>query len=62
MTRLEARVQAEGAGPIRNSFMLALGPDLVLAFPGGRGTADMVRQASEAGVAFDCVGTDGELV
>ena len=34
------------AGPIRNQVMLdASRPDLVLAFPGGRGTADMVRRA-----------------
>jgi len=39
------------AGPIRNRWMLYDGlPDLVLAFPGGRGTADMVRRATEAGV------------
>jgi hypothetical protein len=39
------------AGPIRNARMLAEGkPDLVLAFPGGRGTADMVRKAEAAGV------------
>lgn len=38
------------AGPIRNSWMLLLEPDLVLAFPGGKGTADMVRQAKAAGV------------
>lgn len=39
------------AGPIRNAQMLAEGrPDAVLAFPGGRGTADMVRQARAAGV------------
>lgn len=38
------------AGPIRNSAMLALKPDLVVAFPGGRGTADMVAQAREAGI------------
>lgn len=50
------------AGPIRNSAMLALGPDMVLVFPGGRGTADMVRQAAEAGVPFEIVGGDGELV
>jgi UDP-N-acetylmuramoylalanine-D-glutamate ligase len=31
--------------------MLDVGkPDLVVAFPGGRGTADMVRRAKEAGV------------
>lgn len=39
------------AGPIRNAQMLREGtPDLVLAFPGGRGTADMIRQAQAAGV------------
>lgn len=36
------------AGPIRNAVMLAKGnPDIVVAFPGGRGTADMVRRAHE---------------
>ena len=39
------------AGPIRNRRMLEEGkPDLVVAFPGGQGTADMVRQAEKAGV------------
>lgn len=39
------------AGPIRNQRMLDEGkPDLVVAFPGGRGTADMVRRGKEAGV------------
>jgi hypothetical protein len=39
------------AGPIRNSRMLAEGkPDLVVAFPGNRGTADMVRKAEHANV------------
>lgn len=39
------------AGPIRNRRMLTdFKPDLVVAFPGGRGTADMVRQAKAAGV------------
>jgi predicted Rossmann-fold nucleotide-binding protein len=41
----------KAAGPIRNRQMLDEGkPDLVVAFPGGRGTADMVRQARAAGV------------
>lgn len=31
-----------GAGPKRNQQMLAMNPDLVIAFPGGRGTAHMV--------------------
>jgi hypothetical protein len=39
------------AGPIRNEQMLREGkPDLVIALPGGRGTANMVRIAREAGV------------
>lgn len=39
------------AGVIRNADMLDNEkPDLVLAFPGGRGTADMVRRARKAGV------------
>jgi predicted Rossmann-fold nucleotide-binding protein len=39
------------AGPLRNEQMLKEGkPDLVVAFPGGRGTAHMVRISTEAGV------------
>lgn len=39
------------AGPIRNKRMLEEGkPDLVIAFPGGKGTANMVKLAKEAGV------------
>jgi YspA, cpYpsA-related SLOG family len=39
------------AGPIRNQVMLDEGrPDLVVAFPGHHGTADMVKRAREAGV------------
>ena len=47
-----ARWEEHGAaaGHIRNQAMLDTGPDLVLAFPGGRGTADMVRRARRAGV------------
>jgi hypothetical protein len=41
----------KAAGPIRNQEMLdRFPPDLVVAFPGGRGTADMVRRAKEVGV------------
>jgi hypothetical protein len=40
----------KAAGAIRNQEMLESGIDLVLAFPGGRGTADMVRRARRAGV------------
>ena len=38
------------AGPIRNAHMLQDSPDLVIAFPGGRGTANMVKQSKAAGV------------
>lgn len=39
------------AGPQRNQRMLDFGrPDVVVAFPGGRGTADMIRRAKAAGV------------
>ena len=38
------------AGPIRNGAMLLLRPHLVLAFPGGKGTQDMVLRATAAGV------------
>ncbi|MDE2096518.1 MAG: DUF2493 domain-containing protein [Patescibacteria group bacterium] len=39
------------AGPIRNQQMLDEGkPDLVVAFPGGSGTADMIARAKAAGV------------
>jgi hypothetical protein len=41
----------EAAGPIRNAWMLEFGkPDLVVAFPGGRGTADMISKARKAGI------------
>lgn len=39
------------AGPLRNAQMLEEGkPDLVVAFPGGPGTANMVKLAKEAGI------------
>lgn len=45
------KTHGRAAGPIRNQAMLVLGkPDLVIAFPGGRGTADMIRRAKAAGV------------
>lgn len=40
----------KAAGPIRNQQMLDASPDMVVAFPGGSGTADMVRRARAAGV------------
>ena len=38
------------AGPIRNKHMLDSGLDALVAFPGGRGTADMVTRAKDKGV------------
>ena len=39
------------AGPVRNKWMLEFGqPDLVLAFPGGKGTASMCKLAREQGI------------
>lgn len=39
------------AGMYRNSQMLVKGnPDLVIAFPGGKGTANMIQIAKEAGI------------
>ena len=42
----------KSAGPIRNSQMISenLNADLVVAFPGGGGTADCVRKARAAGI------------
>ena len=53
LERFEADWENQGsfAGPMRNTRMLNEGmPDLVIAFPGGRGTADMVKKARRAGV------------
>jgi hypothetical protein len=44
------------AGYVRNSQMLVEGrPELVVAFPGGKGTEMMIKLAKSAGVAvYDC--------
>ncbi len=45
------RKYGKRAGPLRNQRMLDEGkPDLVIALPGGRGTADMIQRAEAAGV------------
>jgi hypothetical protein len=45
------KAHGKSAGPKRNQKMLDEGkPDLVIAFPGGRGTSDMVRRAKKAGI------------
>lgn len=43
--------QGRKAGPIRNAFMLQDSrPDIVVAFPGGRGTDNMIKLAETANV------------
>lgn len=45
------KAHGKAAGPTRNQQMIDEGkPDLVIAFPGGRGTADMVGRARKAGI------------
>lgn len=45
------RQYGNAARAIRNARMIENGrPDLVVAFPGGKGTADCVRQARTAGI------------
>ena len=57
-TQFPARwlMHGKAAGPMRNKRMLDEGrPDLVVAFPGGKGTVDMIRQARAAGVPVEVV-------
>lgn len=52
-TRYEADWEAYGnfAGPKRNAMMIEDGePDLVIAFPGGAGTRNMIKLARKAGL------------
>lgn len=45
------KTYGKAAGIIRNRHMLRYGqPDMVVAFPGGRGTDDMVNSARTAGI------------
>lgn len=45
------KTEGKAAGPKRNQRMLdESDPHLVIAFPGGAGTADMIRRADKAGV------------
>ena len=48
------KAYGKAAGPIRNQQMIDEGkPDLVVAFPGGKGTADMVGRARTAGIRVE---------
>lgn len=52
----------KSAGPIRNKQMLEEGkPDLVIAFPGGKGTANMIKQATLAGIYVDIIKDSRDL-
>lgn len=43
--------QGRAAGPIRNGEMIERNkPDMIVAFPGGRGTRNMIEQAERAGL------------
>jgi len=45
------KTHGRSAGPIRNRLMLTDGqPHVIVAFKGGNGTADMIRQGKKAGV------------
>lgn len=61
VTMSEWRMHGKSAGPIRNARMIAEPPtpDLVVAFPGGAGTADCVAQARAAGIPVLTVQTPG---
>ena len=57
-TSIDPPVRLRNAGPVRNALMLAEGkPDLVIAFPGGTGTDDMVKKARRAGVRVRRIST-----
>lgn len=50
-------LHGRSAGPIRNRQMMLVGrPELVIAFPGGKGTDDMTKLAKKAGVPCCIVG------
>jgi len=45
------KTEGKAAGPLRNERLLEhWHPDVLLAFPGGRGTADMVERARTKGI------------
>lgn len=48
--RAEWRKYGKRAGIIRNAKMADMRPDLVIAFPGGRGTQNMIMQARSRGI------------
>jgi hypothetical protein len=52
--------EGRSAGPKRNYIMITTSrPDYVVAFPGGKGTADAIRKADAAGLTVLKFGWDG---
>jgi hypothetical protein len=50
-----------GAGILRNTWMLMLQPQMCIAFPGGSGTANMLEQAMDAKVPCFLVDDEGNV-
>lgn len=49
--KVEWQRWGRAAGPMRNERMLVEGaPDIAIAFPGGAGTADMIKRIRSAGI------------
>lgn len=48
--RADWRHDGRAAGPLRNRRMIATRPDMLIAFPGGKGTRDCVLAARQAGI------------
>lgn len=56
------RTHGKAAGAIRNQQMLdSEAIDVVVSFPGGNGTADMVRRATRAGIPINVVTETGVI-
>jgi hypothetical protein len=45
----------KAAGPIRNGEMVKYGFDKLIAFPGNKGTANMIKQTKEAGIPVEII-------
>ncbi len=60
VTEFPADWEAYGkaAGVVRNRRMLDERPELVVAFPGGRGTQNMIDQATKAGVPVKVINVE----
>lgn len=57
--RVKWEIYGKAAGPIRNKQMLAMGPDMVIAFhndlKNSKGTKDMVKIATKQGVFVEVI-------